>query len=61
MPTLLTVLSFITLFLAIFTPAVLLIRKLEQMDHRRFLRECRKKRERSESDSAWILNRRLMR
>jgi hypothetical protein len=61
MPTTLTVLSFITLFLAIFAPSVILIRKLEQMNHRKFLRECRQKRDRAESESAWILNRRLMR
>jgi hypothetical protein len=60
MPMPLTILFFITCFLAIFTPCVAYIRKSEERNALSVLLRQRLRYKRAESDSAWILNRRLM-
>jgi hypothetical protein len=60
MPTALNVLFFITCFLAIFTPCVAYIRKSQERNALNELVRRRLQYKRAESDSAWILNRRLM-
>jgi hypothetical protein len=53
----LTILSFITLFLAVFAPCVVLICKWEQMKGIEARKERHQQMARAASDSAWILNR----
>jgi hypothetical protein len=57
-PMTITVLSFITLFLAIFTPSVAYIRKREERKDSSAWNERQQQLARAESDSAWILNKR---
>lgn len=60
MPMSLAILFFITCFLAIFTPCVTYIRKMEERNALGMLLRQRLQYKRAESDSAWVLNRRLM-
>jgi hypothetical protein len=57
MPTTITILSFITLFLAVFAPCVAMICKWEQTKDQEARQKRRQDYARAESDSAWILNR----
>ena len=54
-----TILSFITLFLAIFTPSVAFICKQEARKAIKAWKEREQQLARTESDAAWVLNKRM--